>query len=154
MKNQKLSICIAELVQAKEDLVTSKYQKTHFQVIVRNISQHDVSIWKEWCSWGYFNLSFVLTDEYENVRIIKKRPREWDKNFPDFLILKADDVFAMNVIFDSETWENIPIQATDKFATTVDMIAVYEIDKTPESKKHGVWTGKIVSEKESIKYHL
>ena len=35
----------------------------HFHVVVTNVSDESVRLWREWCSWGYFNLSFRVTDE-------------------------------------------------------------------------------------------
>jgi hypothetical protein len=59
------------------------YTSPNFYVVVTNTSESPVRLWREWCSWGYFNLSFVVTDERGKTTTVTKKPRGWDHNFPD-----------------------------------------------------------------------
>src|SRR5689334_7045545 len=55
----------------------------HFHVTLTNKTKQPIRLWKEWCSWGYFNLSFEARGADGKVTRIHKRDRGWDKNFAD-----------------------------------------------------------------------
>src|SRR5947208_270066 len=33
----------------------------HFYVVATNVSGQSIRLWREWCSWGYYNLTFQVT---------------------------------------------------------------------------------------------
>jgi hypothetical protein len=120
----------------------------HFYVVVTNVSDEPVRLWREWCSWGYFNLSFVVTDGAgEEVRVTK-RPRGWDKNFPDDSIVPPGGHAVFEVSFDESVWQDAPLPEAGK-SRAVRMRAVYEVKEDDESVKHGVWTGSVSSPDET-----
>ena len=116
----------------------------HFHVVVTNISDEPVRLWREWCSWGYFNLSFVVDDAAGNPVVVKKRPRGWDKNRPDWTILEPGDHMVFEVSFDESIWQDAPRSEAGQ-ARSVRMKAVYEVKADDQSKEHGVWTGRVHS---------
>ena len=136
-----LSVSIAVPVRGKVRFI----ENGQFHVVVRNNSTHPVSFWREWCSWGYFNLSFEATDENGKTWTIKKKDRGWNKNYPDFCTVDANGDFVIDVTLKPDTWETPP-QAEAGKSKTVTLRAIYQVGETEEAKKNGVWTGKVVSE--------
>jgi hypothetical protein len=59
----------------KEKKVISIYDP--FCVVLTNVTDHDLTVWKEWCSWGYFNLTFEFTGKDGKVVQVKKMGQEW-----------------------------------------------------------------------------
>jgi hypothetical protein len=116
----------------------------HFHVVVTNVSEKPAKIWKEWCSWGYFNLSLEARDAEGKVVSISKRPRGWDKNYPDPMEIAPGDHLVINVNFEPYTWPNSPLSAKSRQAT-IRLKAVYEIREDKYSKEMGVWTGRVSS---------
>ena len=43
-----------------------------FYVVLSNTFQTDMSVWREWCSWGYFCLSFDINYIQANSRYGRK----------------------------------------------------------------------------------
>jgi hypothetical protein len=50
-----------------------KDNTAHFPVIVTNTSDKQQRIWREWCSWGYFGLTFQFTDESGKKWVAEKK---------------------------------------------------------------------------------
>lgn len=118
----------------------------HFHVLVKNVSDAPLRLWTDKYSWGYSNLSFELVAADGTVTQIKKKPRGWDKNYPDWLELKPGDTYVLNVNFGAaDIWENAPTAAAGKKPTLVQLRAVYEIAPDEQSTKSAVWTGKLQS---------
>lgn len=136
-----LSLSIAVPVRGKQRSI----ENAQFHVVVRNISTHNVNLWREWCSWGYFSLSFEVTDENGKNWIVKKKDRGWDKNYPDSCTVDPNGDLVIDVTLNPDTWENPPRPEAGK-SLTVTLRAVFQVRETEESKKHEVWTGKVVSE--------
>jgi hypothetical protein len=116
----------------------------HFYVVVTNVSQEPIRLWREWCSWGYYNLSFKVTDDTGKTTVVKKKPREWRKNYPDSTILGPGDHMVFEVSFDEATWEGAPLPEQHK-SRRVKMSAVFEIPEDQDTRKMKVWTGKASS---------
>jgi hypothetical protein len=118
----------------------------HFHVLVRNVSDAPVKLWTDRFSWGYDNLSFDLTDDDAKHLTATKQPRGWSKNYPDWLELQPGEEYVLNVnLFAGETWQNVPARPKGTGPKLVKMRAVYEIKPDDESKRLGVWTGRIQS---------
>jgi hypothetical protein len=45
----------------------------HFYVVVTNVSGEPIRLWKEWCSWGYFNLSDSTGLQVLRCRVSSRR---------------------------------------------------------------------------------
>jgi hypothetical protein len=121
------------------------YEKgDHFHVVVTNVSDNPAKVWKEWCSWGYYNLSLEARDPEGKVATISKRPRGWDKNYPDPMEIAPGEHMVINVNFEPYTWPKSPLSAKSHKAT-IRLKAVYEIREDRHSKEMGVWTGRVSS---------
>ena len=57
-------------------IINCATKESYFYVVLTNTSQSDMSVWREWCSWGYFCLSFEITLPDGKTFHVKKRPRE------------------------------------------------------------------------------
>lgn len=121
----------------------------HFHVLVTNVSDGPVRLWSDRYSWGYGNLSFESIDDNGNVTRIAKLPRDWGKNYPDWLELAAGESYVLNVDWTSEAgralWDGPPGAAGKQRPTLVKLRGVYEVLPDDQSRKLGVWTGKITS---------
>jgi hypothetical protein len=72
--------------------------KEPFQVNLNNTSLHDLKVWKEWCSWGYFNLSFEFTgQDGEVVAVTKGGMMIWYGNMPDGLVVQPGCAYSIMV---------------------------------------------------------
>ncbi len=116
----------------------------HFDVVVTNTSGEPVRLWREWCSWGYFNLSFVVTDEDGKTASVTKRPRGWDKNIPDWMIVPPGGHMVFEVAFDETIWRDAPLPERGR-SRTIRMKAIYEVHADDWSEKFDVWSGRISS---------
>ena len=113
----------------------------HFHVIISNASDKQQRIWREWCSWGYYALSFEITDQNGKKWIASKKPRGWDKNYPDFWTIEPHESLVLDVEFaETGTWDGFP-----RSNGTFTIRAVFEVQPDEDSLKHSVWTGRAVS---------
>ena len=115
----------------------------HFHVVLTNASNGPIRLWKEWCSWGYFNLSFESRDSKGKAVVISKKIRDWDKNFPCPVELAAGEHWVIDVGLEPAIWHNSPL-SDDSGKATIRLKAVYEIREDKASKEEKVWTGRRV----------
>lgn len=146
-----ISLRIAVPVENGQRTIQVGRQATPFQVIIENISGSRVNLWREWCSWGYFNLKFQITDETGVTWIVKKKEKEWEKNFPDFVAIDPGGKMVIDVTLNPDVWENIVPPGT-KQSTTVSMFAIYESEDSKDAIKEEIWSGRLVSDEK--KYTL
>lgn len=140
-----LSLMIMVPIHDGQRTIEVGHRAAHFNVIVKNLSEHRLNLWREWCSWGYFNLSFRLTDENGITWIAKKKEKDWEKNFPDFVIVDPRDELVIDVTFDPDIWDNVlPLDAGRSM--TVSMVAIYQSENSDDAKERGVWSGRLVSD--------
>lgn len=78
-----------------------------FYVVATNPSAAPVLVWKEWCSWGYYALTFEVQTADGATAWIKKQSRGWDRNFPDSYIIAPDQHFIIAVDL-KEQWDGVP----------------------------------------------
>ncbi len=116
-----------------------------FPVVITNLSNRPLGVWREWCSWGYFNLSLeVRTSDGRKVQLEKKRDRGWTRNFPDWYTLDPGESVIRNIVLTDKDWkgiEDLKVTGNAKLFIRV----VMDVSTTDESKEKGVWSGKIVS---------
>ena len=116
----------------------------HFYVLITNRSNEAIQLWKEWCSWGYFNLSFEARRKDGKVLVISKRDRGWDRNFPCPTTVPPGGHVVRDVALEPSIWENSPLSGGSGQAT-VGLRAVFEISEDPKTREFNVWTGKVWS---------
>jgi hypothetical protein len=115
-----------------------------FYVVVTNTNDAPVKLWREWCSWGYYNLSFEI-DQGGNKVEVKKKPRGWKKNFPDAQELKPGDSYVIPVSFDPDTWELPDLKAGPGKPAEVRMRALFSNELDESAREMGVWSGQVGS---------
>jgi len=145
-----LSLMIAVPIHDGQRTIEVGRRATHFNVIIRNLSEHRVNLWREWCSWGYFNLSFRFTAENGTKWIAKKKEKDWEKNFPDFVAVDPRGELVIDVTFDPDIWDNVLPLDTGR-STTVSMVAIYQSENSDDTKERGVWSGRLVSDEREYK---
>lgn len=118
----------------------------HFHVVVRNVSEKPLRVWTDRFSWGYDNLSFEQTHDDGKTTRITKKERGWRKNYPDWLELQPGECYVLNVnLFSTDIWNEVPGADPKAKPKLVKLQAIYEVQPDEESKKLGVWAGKVVS---------
>jgi len=120
----------------------------HFHVVITNVSKDPIRLWREWCSWGYYALSFRIADENGKTTEVRKGPRAWTRNAPDAAALAPGDHMVLEVAFDQDTWPDAPLPGKGN-SREVRMKAVFAIQADEETKKAGVWTGEVASPEET-----
>jgi hypothetical protein len=116
----------------------------HFSVVLTNIGATPIRLWQDWCSWGYFNLSFEMNERNGRHVTISRKMKVWEKNFPDWTTIAAGGELVIDVAFDPTIWHNAPALGTAK-QQTIRLRAVYESAEGKDAREHKVWTGKIAS---------
>jgi hypothetical protein len=125
-------------------VITLSDPSRHFSVVITNVGDKPVMLWREWCGWGYFNLSFEMTDQAGAHVAITKKPIGWEKNYPDWMVVPPGDHMVVDVSFDPGIWRNAPMPAAGK-SQTIGLRAIYESADSQEAKANRVWTGKVSS---------
>lgn len=124
----------------------------HLYVVITNTSASTVRLWEEWCSWGYYNLSFVLTEQDGKAVEVRKKLRGFRGNFPSEFVIPPGDVMVIPVTFDAKVWEGFPSPEWGK-PRVVKMKAVYRSRSEKRVEEHGVWTGEATSPEEAYTVH-
>ncbi len=146
-----ISIAIPETSQLERAL-TYYNSNAHFHVILSNTSDKPQRFWQEWCSWGYFALSFEFKDEAGKSWTVKKTARDWSKNFPAYWLVPAHESLVLDVYYaDTKIWEGFPRPKRMPQAYTVR--AVFEVKADEESRQKSVWTGRVESKPEKIVFY-
>jgi hypothetical protein len=124
----------------------------HFDVVVTNVSDKPVRLWREWCSWGYFSLSFLVTGEDGKPVVVRKdHLRAWTKNFADASTVAPGGQMGFEVKFDDRVWQDFPLPAKGQ-SRSVLLKAVYAVTSDHWSEKCGVWTGQVSSPERQFRF--
>ncbi len=147
-----ISIEVAVPAHRGERRIEPRDRTTHFHVIVSNTSGKPQRIWREWCSWGYFGLTFEFTDEAGRKWVAKKKGKNWTVNYPDWWDLEPRESLVLDVHFgDADIWEDFP--RPERGSQTVTMQAVFEFKPDDQSLKHGAWTGRAVTKPDKFVFY-
>ena len=114
---------------------------SYFYVVLSNISKNNMSVWREWCSWGNECLSFDITIPNAKTFRVTKVPREYGKNWPDSFVVQPGNHFVYKVRFNDD-WAGFP---KDWKKQKVKIKAIYEVKKDDSTERLNVWTGKLES---------
>ncbi|EMJ93152.1 hypothetical protein [Leptospira alstonii] len=145
-KSLEVSIVMPGNDNEKRFMLYESSDKIIFHVLVKNVSDQEVRIWKDWNSWGYNNISFQIQTNRESIRIYKTQDRVWNKNFPDYWSIKPNEFVILNVNFDVKTWPKLrELNRSNPKNDQVKIKCIYEVKENVESKKYNVWTGSIES---------
>jgi len=69
-----------------------------FHVILTNRTSHNLTVWKDSCSWGYFNLSFEFTGkDGKTIKVEKNRKVYLTRNGPSGFVVLPGCAYPMTV---------------------------------------------------------
>lgn len=127
----------------EREITLDRYPRFH--VMLKNTSGKTQKLWKDWNTWGYFNLSFIwrTADRVETIR--HKTPSAWNGDFPDFWVIPAGETLILEIDMSSGNWEGIPDLYGEKISATLE--ATYENKPDGLARKFGIWLGKLQSNK-------
>ena len=133
-----LRLSIVPEESSEHGLCVSIYQPFH--VVVTNQSDAPVTVWREWCSWGYFSLSLEIKAQDGAISRLTKQSRGWDRNFPCPYVIRSGMPFVLAVRLKDE-WSGYPAH-TQKISMRARYIS--QPDTTFGSHKQ-VWVGEVTS---------
>ena len=139
-----VSLAIPSHADGRRYLRQQHRPPSHFHAIITNNSDKPQKVWEESCSWGYHALSFEVMDEAGKITDAKKRPIDFTVNFPRWHELEPGESLVVNVHFAETNWWN-GFPQPQRGEQTVTMRAVFTVSADAESRKHGVWSGRIKS---------
>ncbi len=130
--------------------------RSHFNVVLTNNTDKPIKLWQEWCSWGYYNLSFEIIDATGKKHTLTKGDMVWTANFPDTLTIPPHKHRVIDVYFDptpqsgvGSGWKMDSLLKAIKVNRNnrdIKMRPVFQIMPDNDSKEHKVWTGSIKGE--------
>ncbi|MEO0472439.1 MAG: hypothetical protein AAF206_22640 [Bacteroidota bacterium] len=126
----------------KREIHLARYQ--HLHVILTNLSRDTKRIWKDWNTWGYFNLRLEWMDAQGIThKINRTTPKAWDGDFPDFWTIPPGESLVLNVDMSSGRWNGFP----DLYGESIpaSLKAIYENKPDELSADFGIWTGRMIS---------
>jgi hypothetical protein len=114
-------------------------------VVVANRTSAELGVWREWCSWGWFQLTFEVRGPDGHVVTIRKAERGWDKNFPDHWTLAPGEPLVLTAnLLDLEVWRwSSPIAGLR--GKTLEVRAVFFAAEAEEGREAGVFHGLVSS---------
>ena len=115
-----------------------------FPVVITNLSECSLGVWREWCSWGYYTVSFEARASDGRKVQFRKKGRAWTRNFPDRWMLAPEESLVRNVVLASDEWSGFE-ELRIKEGTPLFLRVVLEVPADEESKEKSVWSGKVVS---------
>lgn len=156
-KKQSSDLLVAIAIDEDESAVSKIPGKLRIPIVFLNQGSKPLRIWKEWCSWGWFNLTFEIKRRGKTVTL-GRGGREWAINFPDFWTLAPKQALVRYVTLgssgedewdewgplDGEDWDWRDILSPGEHKMR--FRAIYEVHEDKESKENGVWSGKVTSE--------
>lgn len=120
----------------------SEKQAPCFHVVLTNVSEHTARLWETWNSWGFYNLTFELTDAEGKRRTVERWCAGWSRNFASWFLLKPGERYVFDIWFPGE-WRGLP-EVKGK-AQEVSLRAVYAIPEDDSARTVGVWSGTVRS---------
>ena len=132
------------------DCASIPAEQSGFNVILTNVSNQGLSVWREWGSWGNECLSFEVVSSDGNVFTVTKKRREYGKNYPDPFLVAPKKSFVISVKFNDTEWQGFPKGWQNQ---DVKIRAIYRIKKDEQSAKLKVWNGEAKSDKLTVKIY-
>lgn len=114
-----------------------------FHVAIRNISNREQRIWKDWNSWGYFNLYLQMQTAESTIRITRRRPAVWNGDFPDFWVIPPGEFVILEIDMIAAQWNGLPDLYGESLPAT--LTAVYENKPDVLAEEFRVWTGRLMA---------
>jgi hypothetical protein len=101
-------------------------------VVLTNTSGRTQVMWNEWCSWGYYNLSFQFKSADGKVIQVRKSPIYFTKNYSDPFFVPAGHHFVLAATFrNSEQTNRYDWLNTDGLDGVMTVKAIYKNTNEP-----------------------
>lgn len=114
------------------------------KVVLVNTGSADVRLWNTGNHWGDRVLSFEVLHGGRVWRLVS-RPQEYTRNVPSSFVLPAGARHEWPFDLGDGDWEaDVPIEQLT--IPGAQLVAVYDVPRSPEAESHGVWTGELRSE--------
>ncbi len=143
---QPLSIAVVVPFGEAPGKIFADGNRHHFHVVLSNHSATTQRIWDEAYSWGYYALSLRLTTEDGAQHVVKKRDVGFTRNLPDWWRVEPGGHLVLDVYLGD--WKGVP--PVPPACRPIELRAVFEVAEDAESRKAGVWTGRIESAPEKV----
>jgi hypothetical protein len=101
-------------VPQRDAVVARDDGRSHFHVVIENVSAAPQKVIDEWNSWGYFNLRFEYVTGGGERKVMEKLGRDWSKNFLTTTTLEPGEVTVWDVYLDDAVWTNLPLAEQDR----------------------------------------
>lgn len=126
----------------------------NFHVVVTNKTDQPQRIFEDWNSWGYYALSFEVTDAAGKAWRIAKAPTSWTRNAPNYCTLPPHESLVIAVNFaDTKVWSPNAFPRPKREPETYTMRAIFATAPTKESKGLSVWTGRAASKADQYTFY-
>lgn len=122
-----------------------------FHVLLKNQSSETQKLWKDWNTWGFFNLNLVWKAAGQSHAIRKKTPTAWNGDFPDFWVIEAGETLVLEIDMSTGEWEGVPDLYGERIEATLQ--ASYENKPDGLGRKFGIWMGKVESQEISVVFN-
>lgn len=127
--------------QGQREISLARYPRLYAQL--SNLSPQNIRIWKDWNSWGWFNLSLRMHTSGGDTLVRRRSPGRWEGDFPDFWTLEPGESVILEIDMRKAQWEGLPDLYGEKL--TAILTAVYENKPDVLSEEYQIWTGAIYS---------
>jgi hypothetical protein len=122
---------------------------SHFHVVLSSRSSLPLRIWRDSNSWGYYALSFELVAENGTPQTIRRQKTAFTKNGAVSWLLEPQGHLVFDVhLGDKRDWDGVP--RAPARCQPFQLRAVFEVAPDDESRKQGVWTGRVVSDVRAV----
>jgi hypothetical protein len=138
--------------------ITLKQPSPHLNIALRNLSDQPLHLWSEGCSWGCYNLSLEVAAIEEKVLEkplkVERGGVQFGANAPTITVLPPGEMIVREAELNlpregqgvPQGWAywGFPFPPEGR-SRKIQMRAVYEVHPDAYTRKHRVWTGRIVS---------
>lgn len=112
-------------------------------VVLHNMGNTDVRVWKVGNRWGDTMLSFELIGNGRILHIVR-REQVYTINVPSSFVLPAGSKHEWPFDLGDGEWEaDVPIE--QMAVPGAQLIAIHTVPPSPEAAEHSVWTGQLRS---------
>ena len=124
------------VAEAPERFLNDKMREpVDFVVLIENTSSGDIGIYRQWNSWGYYSIHFVVEGPDGRQTVIEKGMRSWTKNHPDCFRLPPGMTHAVPICFTSQEWKGVEALS----AKGSKLKAVFQQEPLDEKLRLSIW---------------
>lgn len=127
--------------QGQREISLDRYHRIH--VVLTNVSATTQRIWKDWNTWGYFNLMLTWKSGDRITPIRRNTPKAWDGDFPDFWTMAPGESVVLEVDMSTGEWSGFPDLYGEEIPASLQ--AIYENKGDVLASEFNIWVGKLVT---------